>query len=547
MFICTDRSPVMAGGPVPEGSIRRMTRSGTKRDFTTKDLSQSLFEALVEARSTYGGNKLIIEDQERKPLSYDMFLAGTFAIARLLKRHIGDEQRIGLMLPTSLGGALSFWGLHALGRVPVMINFTAGQANIRAAAQVSQIKTVVTARRFVASAKLEDLIEAMSAYVRIIYLDDIRKELGVADKAWAFVASKLPLMFAKRTTADDMGVILFTSGSFGTPRGVVLSQRNLVANTRQIQAHIALDPDWVAFNPMPIFHSLGLTGGVILPLLAGLRSFQYPSPLHVKQIPGLLRDTHASLLFSTDTFVNQYARQGEPEDFKSLEFVVCGAEKVREETHTLFKTQFGGLPILEGYGVTECSPVVAVNFPDNNHYGTVGKPLPGMETRLETVEGIKEGGRLYVKGPNVMSGYLNPESPDVVETPKDGWHDTGDIVTFDADGFIKILGRAKRFAKIAGEMVSLTAVERIAEEVWPDNRHAVVAVSDDKKGERLVLITDRGDADISRLTNWAKENGTPALAIPKKILKVDAVPVLGSGKTDYVTLQKLAEVESRAA
>ncbi len=537
----------MAGGPVPEGSIRRMTRSVTKRDFTAKDLNQSLFEALIGARSTFGGNKIIIEDQERKPLSYDMFLAGTFAISRLLKRHIGTEARIGLMLPTSLGGALSFWGLHALGRVPVMINFTAGQANIRAAAQVSQIKTVITARRFVASAKLEDLVEAMSAYVRIVYLDDIRKELTVTDKAWAFVASKLPLMFAKKTTPDDMGVILFTSGSFGSPRGVVLSQRNLVANARQIQAHIALDPDWVAFNPMPIFHSLGLTGGVILPLLAGMRSFQYPSPLHVKQIPGLLREARASLLFSTDTFVNQYARQGEPEDFKTLQFVVCGAEKVREETHTLFKTQFGGLPIVEGYGVTECSPVVAVNFPDNNHYGTVGKPLPGMEMRLEAVEGIKEGGRLFVKGPNIMAGYLNLDSPDVVEAPTDGWHDTGDIVTFDADGFIKILGRAKRFAKIAGEMVSLTAVERIAEEVWPNNRHAVVAISDDKKGERLVLITDRGDADVSRLTTWAKANGTPALAIPKKILKVDAVPLLGSGKTDYITLQKLAEVEARAA
>ncbi|MGZ3306517.1 MAG: AMP-binding protein, partial [Asticcacaulis sp.] len=311
--------------------------------------------------------------------------------------------------------------------------------------------------------------------------------------------------------------------------------------------HITLKPEWVAFNPMPIFHSLGLTGGIILPLLAGLRSFQYPSPLHVKQIPGLLRDTRASLLFSTDTFVNQYARQAEPDDFKSLEFIVCGAEKVRDETHNLFRTQFGGVPILEGYGVTECSPVVAVNYPDDNRHGTVGHTLPGMETRLEAVEGIKDGGRLFVKGPNVMAGYLNPGSPDEIEAPRDGWHDTGDIVNIDADGFVRILGRAKRFAKIAGEMVSLTAVERIAEQVWPDNRHAVVAIADDKKGERLVLITDNTDADVTRLTDWAKQNGTPVLAIPKKIVKVAAVPVLGSGKTDYVTLQKLAEVESRAA
>jgi acyl-[acyl-carrier-protein]-phospholipid O-acyltransferase / long-chain-fatty-acid--[acyl-carrier-protein] ligase len=518
-----------------------------KRELDTRAFETPLFEALVEARHRYGGTKVIIEDQDRKPLDYNMFIAGSFALSRLLKRHIGDESRVGLMLPTSMGGALSFWALHALGRAPVMINFTAGQANIKAAVQVSQIKTVVTAKRFIENAKLEDLVEAMRGYVRIVYLDEIRKEITLADKLYAFAASKLPLLFAKKATPDDIGVILFTSGSFGSPRGVVLSQRNLVANCRQIAAHIALKPEWVAFNPMPIFHSLGLTGGVILPLLAGLRSFQYPSPLHVKQIPPLLRESKASLLFATDTFINQYARQAEPEDFKSLEFVVCGAEKVRNETHELFKTQFGGVPILEGYGVTECSPVVAVNYPDDNHFGTVGPVLPGIETRLDPVEGIKEGGRLFVKGPNVMAGYINPENPDVIEAPKDGWHDTGDIVTFDHAGFIKILGRAKRFAKIAGEMVSLTAVERLAEEVWPDNRHAVVAVSDDKKGERLVLITDNTDADMSRLTNWAKENGTPALAIPKKILKVETVPVLGSGKTDYVALQKLAEVEAQAA
>lgn len=510
-------------------------------EFKPQSARVSLFSALAKAQARYGAGKVIIEDQERKPMTYGLFLTSVFALSRLIGRHIGDEQRVGLMLPTSLGGAVAFWAMHAIGRVPVMINFTAGQANVKAGAQVSGIKTVITSRRFVDQAKLEDLVDSMRGYVRIIMLDDIRKEISVADKAYAVVASKLPALFAARTQPDDPGVILFTSGSFGSPRGVVLTQANLVANVRQIEAHIELKPEWVCFNPMPIFHSLGLTGGIVLPLLAGLRSFQYPSPLHVKQIPGLLRETRASLLFSTDTFVNQYARQAEPDDFKSLKFVVCGAEKVRAETHEVFRTQFGGVPIVEGYGVTECSPVVAVNYPDDNHYGTVGRPLPGMELRLEPVEGIKEGGRLFVRGPNVMAGYLNPETPDVIDAPKDGWHDTGDIVALDEGGWIRILGRAKRFAKIAGEMVSLTAVERIAEEVWPDNRHAVVAVADDKKGERLVLFTDNGNAEASVLSDWAKEHGTPALAIPRKILKLEAVPVLGSGKTDYVTLQKLAE------
>ncbi|ESQ89623.1 Aas bifunctional protein [Asticcacaulis sp. AC460] len=512
-----------------------------KRPLNTDELNSSLFDAFFKAQAKYGSSKVIIEDQERKPLSYSMFLTGIFALAGLLKKHI-PEHRIGLMLPTSVGGAMSFWALHALGRVPVMINFTAGQANVRAAAQVAQIKTVVTSKRFVLQAKLEDLVESMSQYVRILYLDDIRGEIGTLDKAKAFVAAKMPQLFIKKTRPEDPGVILFTSGSFGTPRGVVLTQANLVANTRQIEAHISLSPDWVAFNPMPIFHSLGLTGGVVLPLLTGMRSFQYPSPLHVKQIPGLLKSTHASLLFSTDTFVNQYARNGDKEDFATLKFVVCGAEKVRQETHALFD-----MPIVEGYGVTECSPVVAVNDPEDNRFGTVGRLLPGVEYRLDPVEGITEGGRLYVRGPNVMAGYLNADSPDIVEAPVDGWHDTGDIVNIDAEGFVRIVGRAKRFAKIGGEMISLTAVERLAEAVWPDNRHAVVAIADDKKGERLILVTDKSDAEVASLTDHAKKNGLPALAVPKKIVKVHAVPVLGSGKTDYVTLQKLAEVEARAA
>lgn len=514
--------------------------------FNVEAETKTLFEALLDAADTHGKSKLIIEDQERKPVSYQEFLLRTFVLSRLLDKTLKGEKRIGMMLPTSLGGALTFFALHAKARTPVMINFTAGQANIKSACLTAKVKTILTSHRFVAQAKLEELVEAMSAYVRIVYLEDLRKDIDLKDKLYGLAASRLPRAFLPKSKPSDIGVILFTSGSFGTPRGVVLTQANLVLNCAQIAHHIELKPEWVAFNPMPIFHSLGLTGGVILPLLRGMKSFQYPSPLHVKQIPGLLKETKASLLFSTDTFLNQYARAAQPDDFDTLEFVVCGAEKVREETHKLFAEQFGGLTVIEGYGVTETSPVLAVNLPQDNRHGSVGRALPGMQLRLEMVEGIPEGGRLHVKGPNIMAGYINLEAPDIIEAPRDGWHDTGDIVKIDKDGCIRILGRAKRFAKIAGEMVSLTAVERIADEMWPENRHAVVSVADDKKGERLVLITDKPDADLSVLSDWAKENGTPALAIPKKIVKVEAVPVLGSGKTDYVTLQKLAEVVGNA-
>ena len=339
-------------------------------------------------------------------------------------------------------------------------------------------------------------------------------------------------------------MILFTSGSFGAPRGVILSQSNLIANVEQIAAHIPLDPNWVMFNPLPTFHCFGLTGGVLLPLLTGMKAFEYPSPLHTKQIPPLVKDSKASLLLATDTFVNQYARAAEPDELAGLQFIVCGAEKVREETHNLIRERFGDVPVLEGYGATEASPVIAVNKPTDNRRGTVGGLLPGMETRLEPVEGIPGGGRLYVRGPNVMSGYLTETG---LEPPPGGWHDTGDVVDITDDNWIKILGRVKRFAKVGGEMVSLTAAEDIATAVWPDSRHAVIAMPDPKKGERLILVTDRRDAETGPLLSHAQTIGAPELAVPKKIIRVPEVPVLGTGKTDYVAITRMAEAEVRRA
>jgi acyl-[acyl-carrier-protein]-phospholipid O-acyltransferase/long-chain-fatty-acid--[acyl-carrier-protein] ligase len=283
---------------------------------------------------------------------------------------------------------------------------------------------------------------------------------------------------------------------------------------------------------------------VLLPILAGMKAFQYPSPLHIKQIPPLVKDSKASILLATDTFVNQYARAAEPGELSGLEFVVCGAEKVREETHNLVAERFGDVPLLEGYGATEASPVIAVNKPVDNRRGTVGGLLPGMEVRLDPVEGISGGGRLYVRGPNVMAGYLTTEG---LEPPANGWHDTGDVVSIDDDDWVRILGRVKRFAKVGGEMVSLTAAEDLAASVWPDCRHAVVAVPDSKKGERLVLVTDRRDAEADPLIAHAQSIGAPEIAVPRKIIRVPEIPVLGTGKTDYVALQRIVDAELRRA
>ena len=514
--------------------------------FDEKAVQQSVFDALIGARERFG-DKEILEDQDRKPLTYTGLIRAAFVLGRKIAAMTEPGERVAIMLPSSMGVVVTFFGLHAFGRTPVMLNFTSGARNLKAACATAGVKKILTARRFIEQAKLDDLVVALEPVAEIIWLDDIRKTVGLQDKLYGLMAGIFPRRFRTETSPDDAGVILFTSGSFGAPKGVMLTQANLVANALQIASHIELDPDWVFFNPLPTFHCFGLTGGVILPMLQGLKAFQYPSPLHAKQITDLLPQVNASVLMTTDTFLNQYARVAGPDDFSTIQVVVAGAERVRDETREMYNQRFGGLELLEGYGATEAAPVVAVNQPGNNHFGTVGQILPGMEWRMEPVEGIDKGGRLFLRGPNVMAGYLSPDDPDCLEALPDGWHDTGDIVDVDAEGYVRILGRAKRFAKIGGEMVSLTAVEGIADAVWPEGRHAVVSIPDSRKGERLVLVTDRSDAEVAPLAEWARTHGAPELAVPKRIVKVGELPVLGTGKTDYVAIQKMAEVQSRAA
>ena len=508
--------------------------------------SETIFDALIAARETYG-DKVILEDQDRNPLTYTGVIRASLVLGAKIAAMTEPGERVAILLPTSSGVVITYYGLLGHGRVPVMLNFTSGARNVKAAIKAAGVKMVLSAKRFVNQAKLEDLIDAIESEAKVVWLDDVRKTIGLTDKVYGLMAGMFPKRFRARTDPASPGVILFTSGSFGAPKGVVLSQSNLIANCRQVAQHIDLDPNWIMFNPMPTFHCLGLTGGVLLPLLQGMRAFQYPSPLHAKQIVELLPDVKPSILFATDTFLNQWARLAGPDDFDSLQFVVAGAERVRDETHHLFNTRFHGLKLLEGYGATEAAPVVAVNHPDRNRPGCVGQMLPGMEWRIEPVQGIELGGRLFLRGPNVMDGYLSPDDPEIVEPLEGGWHDTGDIVTIDEEGYCTILGRAKRFAKIGGEMVSLTAVEGLASAVWPNNHHAVVAVADSRKGERLILITDSREAEVARLSEWARSHGAPELAVPKKIMRVAEVPVLGTGKTDYVTLQKMADLEARAA
>lgn len=509
--------------------------------FDVEGARSSLFQALLAAIARHGKNRIALEDPERKPITYGRLVLGALVLGRKLSALTRPGETVGLMLPNVQGMAVTLFGLSAYGRVPALLNFTAGLKNLTAACEIGPISTIVTSRRFIDQAKLDDIVDALAPGRRVIYLEDVRKELTSLDKAIGALASLAPGMVHARHAAkpDDPAVVLFTSGTEGKPKGVVLSHANLVSNARQIFQLAAgfLSERDIVMNPLPAFHSFGLTAALLMPLTHGMKVVLYPSPLHYKQVPKLIGETGATFLFATDTFLQGYARAADEGDLKSVRYVVAGAERVKPETRKLWAPY--GTTILEGYGCTECSPVLACNTPVAMKDGSVGRLLPGITAKLEPVEGISEGGRLCVKGPNVMLGYLNADRPGAIVPPEGGWHDTGDIVSID-DGFITIKGRARRFAKLGGEMVSLAAVESMIAGLWPGHNHVVVALPDVRKGEQLVLVTEKPDAEKKALQDEAKRKGFPELWLPKAILVTAAIPVLGNGKIDYGGARELA-------
>ena len=536
---------------IPEGVVGRARRqlAGAKLHgvmsqmiFETCDYRRTLFDAVLDARAIHGGNHPVLEDVERKPMTYDGLVLGSFVLGRKIARLTSAKEYVGLMLPNSVGAAVAFFGLQAFGRVPALLNYSTGTKNMVSALAAAEIKTILTSRRFVEMAKFDDVIETLAVHARIIYLEDLREEVSIVDKVVSLFARLAPRLVHRRANArwDDPAVVLFTSGSEGTPKGVVLSHGNLLANRHQLAAVIDFNPTDIVFNALPIFHSFGLTGGMLLPMLSGVKTFLYPSPLHYRIVPALVYDSNATVLFGTDTFLAGYARAAHAYDFYSVRYVFAGAEKVRDETRRLWSDKFG-LRILEGYGTTETSPVISTNTPMHFEAGTVGRLVPGIAHELEPVPGIEAGGRLIVSGPNVMLGYLRAENPGVLEPPEEGRYDTGDIVSIDDHGFVTIQGRAKRFAKIAGEMVSLSAVEGYASAVWPGCMHAVVSIPDARKGEQLVLVTENADARREPLLAFAKAQGIAELMVPRTIRIVEAIPVLGTGKVDYVGVKNLVE------
>jgi acyl-[acyl-carrier-protein]-phospholipid O-acyltransferase/long-chain-fatty-acid--[acyl-carrier-protein] ligase len=517
----------------PLGTPRRLP-------FEMAAARRSVFQALIDARRDYGGDSVALIDGDDRTLTYDEIIRASFALGSALKPGTRSRECVGVMLPTGAAATLSFFALSAFGRIPTMLNFTSGVAGLTSALCTAQVKRIVTARRLVEVAGLENLIAGLAG-IEIVYLEDVRKNLSLANKLTAVAGKLLPRMLAARPDPAGLAVILFTSGTEGEPKGVALSHQNILANVAQVRAHIDIYSDDVLFNPLPVFHCFGLVVGTLLPLLAGVKVVSHPSPLQPKEIVRRIRRHGATILLSTDTFINQYARASDAGDLDTLRLAVCGAERLRDETRAFVRRKCG-ISLLEGYGVTETSPVIAANQLEANHPGTVGRLMPGMQARVEPVPGISGAGALLVKGPNVMLGYIKPDAPGRIVPPEDGWYNTGDIVAIDEDGFIAIRGRLKRFAKIGGETVSLAVVENIAAALWPENAHAAVAIPDGRKGEQIVLVTDVKDARRMDLLGWAQNHGVPELSVPRRVLVVDTIPVLATGKTDYVTVQKMADV-----
>jgi acyl-[acyl-carrier-protein]-phospholipid O-acyltransferase/long-chain-fatty-acid--[acyl-carrier-protein] ligase len=507
---------------------------------------------------------VVMEDASGTELTYRKLMVGVRVLADALASRMGgpsstsapssgagaggtapsQDQRVGVLLPNVNGMPVTLLSLWALGKVPAILNFSTGPTVMVACCQLAGLKQVITSRLFLERARLKPE-PFTQAGIELVFLEDVRATISGFDKFTALLASFFNPQSAIRNpqSPDSTAVVLFTSGSEGVPKGVELSHRNILANVRQMLAVTDLHDEDRLFNCLPLFHSFGLVVGTLLPLVRGMHVFLYPSPLHYKVVPSAVYESNCTVFLSTNTFLNGYARKANAYDFRSLRYLFAAAEKVQEATATTWSQKFG-IRILEGYGATECAPCVCVNTPLEPRWGSVGKLLPGMEMKLEPVEGVEQGGRLFVRGPNVMRGYVNADA-DAKFKSHGGWYDTGDIVAVDAEGYMSIRGRMKRFAKVSGEMVSLTAVEDALAGAFPHYglrcAVAVLAVPDEDKGERLIAVSNESKLQLGEVRDAVKARGLSNLCVPREIKVVREIPKLGTGKVNHRELQQMME------
>ncbi|MDO4183632.1 MAG: AMP-binding protein [Rhodospirillales bacterium] len=510
----------------------------------------SLFAMLMKAAKVHakkGGFRRpkFVEDVQRKPNSYRDIIIKSFVLGKYFKRRTAPEEHVGMLLPNSIAAICTFFGLTAYSRIPVMLNFSVGAKNMLSMCRTAEVKMVITSLTFIKMAKMEEFVETLEqAGVKVVFLEKLAKSIGLWEKINACLRYKIKRVPHKRG-GNRKAVVLFTSGSEGAPKAVVLSHANIISNIKQISALETVNKRDIVFNALPMFHSFGLVVGTLFPLFEGAKLFLYPSPLHYRVIAELVYELGATIMFSTDTFFRGYGRIAHPFDFHNVRFMYGGAEAIKPDTRNMWMERLG-VKVMEGYGTTECSPLVCANNSIFNRFGSIGKIMPAMEYKIEPVPGIEKGGELIVRGPNVMLGYIMPDNPGVLVPLKDGWYHTGDVVDIDEIGFVYIKDRIKRFAKIGGEMVSLNAVSEMVCNAYAGDgeyQYGVVATPHESKGEQIVLATNNPNVTQEKLHNYIKQNGMSELYLPRVVLYMEKLPVFGTGKMDNVTLKRLVMEE----
>lgn len=489
-------------------------------------------------------NKEILRDISDKPLTYRQLMIASQLLVKQWRNRLNNlstQPRIGILLPNINAVPVVLMSLWQINKIPTILNYSTGTTAMLNCIQLAGLKQIITSRLFIEKAKL-NLAPFQQIGIEFIYLDDISKQISQTAKLIAALHWSLnSKIHNELLSTNDTAVILFTSGSEGLPKGVELTHANLIANIQQMSVSFDIYDNDRVFNALPLFHSFGLSVGLLLPLVNGIFTYLYPTPLHYRIIPMMVYNYDCTLMFGTNTFLNGYAQKAHPYDLRTIRYLFAGAEKLQKATFDRYAQKFG-ICIIEGYGITECSPVLAVNLPIAPRFGSVGQFLPGIEWKIETVEGVAEGGRLFVRGPNIMKGYLNSEANAVFQN-LGGWHDTGDLANVDNDGFLYILGRLKRFAKISGEMVSLTAVEDALAGAFPKYglrcQIAVISIPDEHKGEALIAITNEQRITINQIREVVKAQGLSNLCVPKELRVVKEIPKLGTGKINHRELTKL--------
>src|SRR2546427_720892 len=552
---------VTFGKPMPPTStsmeVRRAVQDlGAEAFARRKKRMHALWQSFIYTARRHPF-RFAMADGQRPRLNYFQALAGALVLARRLRKLWQGQEMVGVLLPPSVPGALVNFAAILMGKVPVNLNYTISNETLASCAQQCNLKTIVTARVFLEKVKIQPPGE-------IIFIEDVAKDAEFGERlSAALAASLLPSKWVAKfagcerpATLDDIATIIFSSGSTGDPKGVMLTHYNIASNVAQLSQVFMLHADDRIMGILPFFHSFGFTGTLCLPAATGIGVVFHPNPLDSRVIGALVNKYAVTMLLATPTFLNAYTRRCTPEEFGSLRFVMAGAEKLPDRISQAFEDHFGIRPH-EGYGCTECSPAVTVNTIDfraasfrqvGAKRGSIGHPLPGITVKIvdpDTFEpvGVDEPGLLLVRGPNIMRGYLNkPEK--TAEVLRDGWYNTGDVARMDEDGFIRITDRLSRFSKIGGEMVPHIKVEDVLQELagGSEQTFVVTAIPDEKKSERLVVLHTLDEPRLEECLEKLGKSDLPALWRPRKdqFLRIENLPYLGSGKLDLRKARGLA-------